>query len=355
MAARFIHKPSATSYIRNYGNAAGWGYTGGKVYVNGDGVARAMAMGFNFGQSWFVDGDETDTTLDGKDPGNPLTTIAAAISAASDRDVIFIAPRKIVGTATDPVNYAENVVIPAAKRLALIGAGWGGPAQGGQPQIKKGTGSDPQITIRSAGCLIAGLSINGGDATGGGILLDDDGGTSKNAFGTTIDSCFFKNCRGSSATDGRLGGAIQWPAAGGSWQVRITNNRFYKNLADIVMKGTGTSVPQDVVIQGNVFSSPAASVDVNIYVAADGIGGLIIDSNLFPVLPAGGGTLSRFYSLATGCLGIISNNRFGSTALTFGGTNTGGAHPATMFLSANYQQAAVAQDAANGARIGYTA
>lgn len=357
MATRFLNKVSNTSFVRNYGNAAGWGYLGSKVYVNGDGVARAMAMGYDFGQPWFVDGTNGAATNDGKDPGNALTLIQDAVTAASDGDVIFIAPQAISGSATDPVSYEENIVIPAAKRLALIGAG-GGPAQGSQPQLKVGTTTTQAIlTIRAAGCLIAGLSINGAGATGGGILLDDDA-TTKNAFGTIIDSCFFKNCKGTTATDGRTGGAIQWPSVGNSWQVRITNNRFYKNVADIVMKGTTASVPQDVVIQHNIFSGSSGATnatDVNIYIAADGVLGLVIDSNVFPNIPnVGSGSVTDFYDIATGTYGIISNNVFGCTGLTFGGTHTGGTHPATVWLVHNYQQGAVAQEPANEGEIGYT-
>ena len=332
---------------------------GPRTYRAGDyetTLGAPLAKFPQFGRAYYVDGDDGSDSNSGKAPSRAFLTIAAAITAASDGDAIFVMPQAIAATDTDPNSYTENLVIPAAKRLALIGAGYG-LAQGAQPQLKVGaTTTSPVLTIRSAGCLVAGLSINGAGGTGGGILLDDDSGASKNAFGTVIDSCFFKNCKGTTATSAATGGAIQWPAAGNAWQVRISRNRFYKNVGDIVMKGTTSSVPQDVVIEDNVFSSPAGSVDCNIYVAADGIGGLIINRNVFPVLPAiGSGPVKRFYSLATGCLGIISNNVFGSTALTFGGTNTGGAHPATMFLANNKQQGAVAQEPANEAEIGYTA
>jgi len=309
-----------------------------------------------FGTAYYVDGDngsDAGGAANGKSSTHAFATIAAAITAASDGDTIFIKTRTMPYTQdTDPVSYAEALTIPASKRLALIGQG-GGPVQGQQPQIKKGSGTAAQLTIRSAGCYIRGLTFNGISATGGGILLDDDLGVSKSAFGTVIEGCMFKNCLGA---DVSVAGAIRWTAAGNAWQVRIVGNRFYKNVTDICIPGTGTTVPQDVVIEDNIFSSPAAMVDCNIYVAGSGVGGLFINRNVFPVLPAlSTGTVKKFYSLATGCLGAISNNAFGSTALTFGGTNTGGGHPATMFLVNNRQQAAVAQEAANLSPIGYTA
>jgi hypothetical protein len=333
------------------------GLTNFSYGVSSFGAPVVPAPGFYEKYLW-VDGDCTSPVEDGSSPERAFTTIQEALDAAVTRTAVLILPRKIGATATDPVNYAEALTLAAGKsHCGIFGMG-GGPAQGNQPQIKVGTGATANLTVRSPGCRIAGLSINGGSATGGGILLDDNALT-KNAFGTIIEDCFFKNCRGSSATDGRLGGAIQWSGLGGAWQVRILRNRFYKNLCDILMPGTGTSVPQDVVIQDNIFSgAPGATsvTDINIYVAADGILGLVIDRNVFPNIPnIGSGSVTDFYDLGTGCYGIISNNVFGCTALTFGGTHTGGTHPATMWLVNNKQQAAVAQEAANLSPIGYTA
>ena len=334
---------------------------GPRTYRAGDfetTLGAPLAKFPQFGTAYYVDGDNGSDDNSGKAPSRAFVTVQAAVTAASDGDAVFVKPMLMAGTVSDPVSYAENIVIPAGKRLALIGAGYG-LAQGAQPQLKVGaTTTDPILTIQSAGCLIAGISINGYGATGGGILLDDEYGVT-NAFGTIIDSCMFKNCVGTTATDGRTGGAIQWPSTGGAWQVRITNNRFYKNVCDVLMPGTGTSVPQDVVIQGNVFSGTSGATnatDVNIYVAADGILGLVIDSNVFPNIPnIGSGSVTDFYDIATGTYGIISNNVFGCTGLTLGGTHTGGTHPATVWSVHNYQQGAVAQEPANEGEIGYTA
>lgn len=328
--------------------------------INENFALLAVGAGSYGKNDFYVDGD-LGYDASGEPNGGwskAYKTIQAAVTAAAFGDTVWVRPKTISAGGTDPSSYAETIIIPAAKHgLRLIGVG-AGLTQGALPQIKKGSGSTALLTVRAPGCLIAGLGFNGGDSTGGGILLDDDAST-KSAFGTVITNCHFKNCVGSTATDGRTGGAIQWPAVGGAWQVRITNNRFYKNVADIVMKGTTTSVPQDVVIQGNMFSGTSGATnatDVNIYVAADGILGLVIDSNVFPNIPnIGSGSVTDFYDIATGTYGIISNNVFGCTGLTFGGTHTGGTHPSTVWIVNNKQQAAVAQEAANLSPIGYTA
>ena len=44
-----------------------------------------------------------------------------------------------------------------------------------------------------------------------------------------------------------------WSSDGGAWQVRIAGNVFYKNVGDVILKGTSVSVPQDVIIENNIF------------------------------------------------------------------------------------------------------
>ena len=330
MANRFVAKVAALADIRNLPNAAGIGFYGGRFYGNSNGNVAPLT-GPWFGNVINVDADNgsaTDTRL-------PYSTIQAAVTAASAGDTIVVKPRAISATLTDPVDYAETIIIPAGKSgLRLVGDA-NSVTQGGQPQIKKGSGSTALLTIRSAGCLIAGLTFNGGGATGGGILLDDDALT-KNAFGTEISDCYFKNCKGSSATNAATGGAIQWITAG-PWQVRIVGNRFYKNVGDIVVGAGLASVPQDIVVMGNIFSGPAASVDCNIIVGSGGVSGLIIDGNVFTAFPALGGTNDTFIKLATGTAGILSNNTFASNGKTFGaGANVD--IPTTVLMAHNYQE-----------------
>ena len=290
------------------------------------------------GNYYFVDGDRSATGA-GKSWEDAFTTIQAAINATSAGDVIFVTSKTLTDYTGDPTSYAETLVIPfTSPGLSIIGVARGS-TQGGIPQIKPATTTSPVLTIRAPGCLIANLGINGTNSTGGGILLDDDNAT-KAAYGTTITGCHFKQCSGTSATDGRTGGAIMWTSAGNAWQVRIEGNRFYKNVADIVLKGTSNTVPQDVIIRNNVFSGPTASVDVNLYLAAgSGMNGVIVDSNIFPsVLPSvGSGSVTRYVDM-TGCVGIFSNNVVGGAYTTtgFGAAKAAAKIPTTVGIANNY-------------------
>ena len=315
----------------------------GDVQFKGGSVT--FENGFNMsgsGNIWHVDGSLSSGAGNGKTWADAYTTIQAAIDAASAKDVILVAPKAMAAGATDPASYEENLIIPATEEsLSIIGINRG-RTQGGLPQLKDGSGTTTAILIiRAPGCLIANLGFNGAGNTGGGILLDDDAST-KTAFGTTITGCHFKNCKGH-ATNGKLGGAIMWAAAGGAWQVLISGNRFYKNVADVVLLGTTSSVPQDVVIENNYFGGPATSVDVNLYLAAgSGMSSVVINNNVFGfVLPAlGSGTVTRYVDL-TGCTGIFSNNSFGGSYTTtgFGFNDAAGIIPTTVGIVHNYSDA----------------
>ena len=303
-----------------------------------------------FGATIFVDGTNGADTNNGASWGNAFATIQAAVTAASAGDTVVIAPKKITDFTGDPTSYAETIIIPATKPgLSLIGVSRG-RTQGGLPQIKMGSGAVAQITVRAAGCLIANLGINGAGATGGGILLDDDNST-KSAFGTTIVGCHFKNCVGTTATDARTGGAVMWSSAGNAWQVTIKGNRFYKNVGDVVLKGTSNTVPQDVLIEDNIFSGPAASVDCNLYLAGgSGMNGVIIRNNTFQQLPAiGSGSVVRFID-AMGCVGMLVGNDFGAqssntgTTLTWLAAGTAAKIPTTMHVARNWGQSITAAE-----------
>lgn len=297
------------------------------------------------GDVWFVDGDKT-ADGGGKTWNDAFDTIASAISAASAGDVIYIAAKTITAAATDPISYEENLTIPNAKSsLSLIGVSRG-RTQGGLPQLKDGATTTQEILrIRAPGCLIQNLGFNGAGNTGGGILLDEST-SGFVAFGTTIAGCHFKNCKGSTATDCRTGGAIMWHADGGAWQSSFVGNQFYKCVGDIVLKGTSDSRPQDIVIADNIFSGPAANVDCNLYLAGgSGINGVSIINNVFPTVgvPAlGSGSILRYID-ATGCTGVLAGNLFSSVVQapgnTFGAAGDGAKIPTTMRMAGNYGEA----------------
>jgi len=332
------------------GNIASPPYTNGPYIMDQHVTFAGGVSGANTnGKCWYVDGTNGNVAGDGKSWTNAYSTIQSAVTAAGSGDVIYVAAKAITDYTGDPTGYAETVIIPAThSNLSIIGVSRG-RTQGGLPQIKIGTGSTAMLTIRAAGCLIANMGINGAGSTGGGVLLDDDYAT-KTAFGTSIVGCHFKNCK-RHTTDGTKGGAINWSAEGNAWQVLISGNRFYRCLADVCLIGTSNTQPQDVVIENNIFSGNAASVDCNLYLAGgSGMNGVVIKNNTFEQLPAiGSGSVVRYID-ATGCVGMLVGNTFGcstatsGTRITFKAAGTGAKIPVTMHVANNWGQSQTADE-----------
>ena len=298
------------------------------------------SLSSSFHDTYFVDGDNGSDNNSGTSPDDAFAKIQTAIDASSAWDAIIVRSKTMSAGASDPENYTENLVIPATKcGLRIIGDQFINRTQCGLPQLKVGaTTTQAILTIRAPGCSILGIGINGAGATGGGILLDDDAST-KSAAGTNILGCHFKNCKGTTATNAATGGAIQWSANGAAWQVRIAGNRFYKNVGDVVLIGTSVSVPQDVVVEDNVFSGPAANVDCHIYSGGSGFNGIEIRNNSFPCFPAiGSGTNAKNLHL-TGSIGLLDGNTFGCSAKTFGAAGHN-LVPTTVLMANNYQEPA---------------
>jgi len=295
-----------------------------------------------FGNVWFVDGSNGGDGNSGKTPDLPFATIQNALDKCSAGDTVVVFPKSMGATDTDPNSYAETLTIDPGQYCVTI-LGVGGRAQGGLPQVKKGSGTTALLTIQAPGCRILNMGFNGSGSTGGGILLDDDGGSTKTAFGTEIAGCHFKNCKGATATDARTGGAIQWPAAGNSWQVWIHDNVFYKNVCDVLLKGTSGSRPQDVIIQDNTFMGLATSVDCHLYLAAgSGMASVSVMGNTFAdVLPAlSSGSITRYVDM-TGCTGIFADNYVGGSYTTtgFGAAKAAAKIPTTVGITHNYSDA----------------
>jgi hypothetical protein len=297
----------------------------------------------SFANTYFVDGDDGSDNNSGVSPDDAFATIQAAVTAASELDTIIVKANAMSAGASDPVSYEENIIIPAGKSLLRIIGDDSNRTQCGLPQIKVGsTTTQALLIVRSPGVSITNIGFNGAGATGGGIVLDDDA-TTKSAAGVSIVNCHFKNCKGTTATNAATGGAIQWSANGGAWQVRIAGNRFYKNVGDVVLIGTSVSVPQDVVIEDNVFSGPAANVDCHLFLKGGGSGmnGVAIRNNVFPCFPAiGSGTNAKNLDL-TGCVGSLTGNTFGITGKTFGAAGNN-LVPTTVLMADNYQECAAA-------------
>ncbi len=190
---------------------------------------------------WYVDGD-LSATGSGKSWDSAFNDIDGNISdlGVSAGDVVLVAARTMSVTSTDPVSYTVNLTIDVPQ-VSLIGVSRG-RTQGGLPQLKVGgTTTQSIVRVRAPGVSISGIGINGAGATGGGVRFDDDGGTTYASFGGSVSGCHFKNCVGTTATDGRTGGAIQ--LSGAPWQMYIGGNRFYKNVSDVVLLDTSNAVP----------------------------------------------------------------------------------------------------------------
>lgn len=321
---------------------------GNKIYP------EDLATGDPWANYFYVDGDNgSDSANNGSAVDKPTATIQQAVDNGAEGDVIFV--RTKTQGIWDPVAYDESVTIPYTKpNMSIIGISPGGAslAYGSMPLLGITSGSATYcLTIRAPGCRISGMSISAtGVTTGGGILLDDDGST-KAAYGTTIDGNYFYEC-----LDDKLvpaGGGVTIGANGGAWQLRVLNNYFMACSAGIDLLGTGQSRPTDVLIQGNIFASWVnTQVDCDIYLAGgSGAQGVVIDSNKFASVDGVNKTEDHYMNL-TGCEGLVSNNTFAcksgseDTPLTFGAsTHTGIKIPATIRMANNWGEAAVGSKA----------
>jgi len=295
------------------------------------------------GNVWYVDGDKSsnggggsweDAFSETQFNGN-LSSISPAIAAG---DVFFVAGRTMAATDTDPISYTANLVVNVPQ-VSIIGVSRG-RTQGGLPQLKVGaTTTSPIIETKAPGVMIANLGINGAGATGGGILLTDDGGSTAAAFGWSVLGCHFKNCVGTDSTDAETGGAIQWGSGGGAWQGLVSGCRFYKNTGDITLPDSANTIPQDIVVENCEFSGPAANTDCNVYAGTGGINGLVIRDCTFSAMPnITSGETKRYVSLVDS-VGIIANCYFASitaptsAAGTFASNGSLGIVADTMFVS----------------------
>ncbi len=311
-----------------------------------------VAAGNPWSTDRFVDGDHGSDTNDGLTPSTAKKTIQAAITASSQGDRVFIKPLEADTASgdTDPDSYSESLTITAKDGLQLIGVGRG-LAQGGQPQLKVGTTTtNPIITINSFGVGIHNLTINGAGATGGGIKLVANGST-YDAGGAVISGCHFKNCKSSGAA--ATGGAIYWSSSGACWYVTIKNCEFFDCRAGIVMPGTGISIPKAVKVIGCRFwAAVNTTVDADIYVAADGIAGLLISDCDFGTVDVPGystsATAARYIKLGDGTAGLIARCTFAcvsdvtGTEKTFGTAGTAVILPTTVRIAGCWGEGLVA-------------
>ncbi len=289
----------------------------------------------------YVDGDKGNDGNSGLNPMEAKQTIQCAVDrvALTPWSVIYVFPKNVGDTDTDPASYAETLIIPVtAEGLAIIGAGRG-RTQGGLPQVKIGGGSTAMLTVRAMGCLIVNMGFNGASSTGGGILMDDNG-TTKVAFGLSVINCHFKNCQ-TSATTSSTGGAIYASADGGGWQVLIRDCVFYKCRGGVCTPAGIATIPQDWIIDNCVFESAAntdVDSDISLLGAVVGLNVRNCSFNTADVPASSGGAVARYIYGASGTKGCVSNCTFnctvqGSGAKTFGATGNAVVLPTTVRIS----------------------
>lgn len=302
-----------------------------------------VAAGNPFSTDRFVDGDIGSDTNNGLTPTTAFKTIQAAINASAAGDRVFIMPLEAESASgdTDPDSYVETLTITAKDGLQLIGVGRG-LAQGGQPQIRPGTGSTALLTINAFGVGVYGLTFNGAGATGGGIQLVANGSTA-DAGGAVIAGCHFKNLKSSGAA--ATGGAIYWTSSGGAWYVTIKDCEFFDCRAGVVLIGTGVSKPKGVKILNCRFWAAAnTTVDADIYTGGSGFTGLAIADCDFGTVDvpayATAPTAARYVDL-TGSDGHMFNCQFACTGKTFGAAGDGAKIPTTVRFAAMHQENAI--------------
>lgn len=304
---------------------------------------------FASGNVWFVDGTNGSDGQDGTSPSTAVATIQAAVNKASAGGVIYVRPKLTVTGATDPTGYTEAVTIANTKpNLSLIGISTG-RAMGGQPMLRQGAGTDAHVIVRAPGVTIKNFTINGSSNTGGGIYIDESA-SAYVAFGTTIEDCYFKNCKGSG--NASTGGAIYWSSNGGGWQTLIRGCYFHNNRCGIALLGTSSSMPEAVTIRDCEFVSNAnTTVDADIYISAgSGMQSVVIRDCFFGTvdIPAyASSPAAARYIHATSCEGLIANCYFAcvtdpsQTEKTFGAAGDAAVIPTTMRIAGCYGECVV--------------
>ena len=204
-----------------------------------------------FGNSWFVDGEQTGG--DGKKPGYALSTIGAAIDAASAYDTIYVLPAKnLVYNTSD---YAESVTIPYTKPgLRLIGCGHNHM----EGVLWTPLAADSNIvTLKSRDCYFEGFRFRPNGTNVAAIELKKWVGTGGEAditdsSGLTVKKCSFR----STGTDSIgllfvLSGGYN-EGANDVW----VEDCIFSNMAKVLLCNTPATVPsrttfRNVLVESN--------------------------------------------------------------------------------------------------------
>jgi pectin methylesterase-like acyl-CoA thioesterase len=251
MATRAIDKPSALGDITDFPNAAGIGYYGGILWVNGDG--GAVPVGGVAPAQVFVVNEPLNAL-------NPSGGIYATVQAAVDASELVDdgVPVEIVLTAGE---YDEDVEITRSKttirgagplnscRITGVATGSGGTATGlkltGVSDVAvvnlnlegRTGGSGLHMSGQIRRVSVMGCKLHGGTQA---VLLDSDGG------GQIVD-IRFQGCTIANAATGIF---LDYNGGDPCHQIKLLGNIFEKIVTDCVVENGAT---HDWLIVGNSF------------------------------------------------------------------------------------------------------
>lgn len=190
-----------------------------------------------FGKNIFVNGATGADNLSGASASAPLATIGAALSAASNNDVIIVAP----GT------YAENLVTTKTHISLIAGAPSGNakrvavaPATGIALDLRTGCLAFAAAGIRFVGTSAVGAKIAAdgcafydcdftSDTSHGCSLVGQTVDAANTGSGTQFENCIFRECGGMGLNQGFTTGKTLFAT-----NVNVWNCQFYLNTgADI--------------------------------------------------------------------------------------------------------------------------
>lgn len=114
MAQAYLRKLAALTDLRNFPNAAGFGYYGGGVFVNADGTPRLMGDIAQF-KTYYVDAIRGSNSNSGRTPYDPFLTMAKALTSVASGDVIKFWG-KIKEQLTAPVQVFDVTIVGIGNR-----------------------------------------------------------------------------------------------------------------------------------------------------------------------------------------------------------------------------------------------
>lgn len=281
----------------------------GQMGVLGSDVPRGLRWRSS-GVVFYVDVNHPNATLavDGTDPENPLSTIAAAFA----RLAAFHAENSIAATGSvievAPGTYSESVTVAQATYpdyCTILGGG-----NGRYPVIWRPGSGDDALTLDAYSWLVDGIHFQPG-AAGAGIKLTRTVGAG--AEGTVIQDCFF---------DGRWGtGLYGIEFNGAPANVTIQGNcRFAEFDAAgtcIAVTATGTADPYQTHILGCTFQEAAQYITSE----AGGWNASIIMGNVFAEATPALAPTTTYIDLGNGSQGYntVTQNILGGTYSNAGG------------------------------------